>query len=88
MTGNLHCRSWAAVLTPAVSCRAVARPKGSVVVMVGTFFGRLVREEEGQNLVEYAMLVALIALVAAVGVRALGNNLGSWFDSLTGKIPF
>ena len=47
----------------------------------------LVRDEEGQDLVEYAMLVALIALVAAVGVRAFGTALSSWFSDLAGSVP-
>lgn len=48
---------------------------------------RLVREEEGQDLVEYAMLVALIALIAAVGVRLFGTALSSWFTALSTRIP-
>jgi pilus assembly protein Flp/PilA len=47
----------------------------------------LVRDEEGQDLVEYAMLVALIALVAAVGVRAFGTALSGWFTGLAGSVP-
>ena len=47
----------------------------------------LVRDDEGQDLVEYAMLVALIALIAAVGVRAFGTKLNSWFDGLAGSVP-
>jgi pilus assembly protein Flp/PilA len=50
-------------------------------------FDRLNREEEGQDLVEYAMLVALIALIAAVGVKAFGGALNTWFSTLAGKIP-
>jgi Flp pilus assembly pilin Flp len=34
---------------------------------------RLQREEDGQDLVEYALLIGLIALVAIVGVGAMGN---------------
>ena len=50
-------------------------------------FHRIVREEEGQDLVEYAMLVALIALVAAVGVRSFGTALSGWFTGLAGSVP-
>jgi Flp pilus assembly pilin Flp len=48
---------------------------------------RLNREEEGQNLVEYAMLVALIALIAliaAAGVGLFGQEITSWFSDLGG----
>ena len=47
----------------------------------------LVRDQEGQDLVEYAMLVALIALVAAVGVRAFGTAVSGWFTGLAGSVP-
>ena len=47
----------------------------------------LVRDDEGQDLVEYAMLVALIALIAAVGVRQFGTALNTWFGSLAGSVP-
>jgi pilus assembly protein Flp/PilA len=48
---------------------------------------RLNRKEEGQDLVEYAMLVALIALIAAVGVGAFGGALNDWFNGLASSIP-
>ncbi len=32
-----------------------------------------VRDEAGQDLIEYALLVALIAIVAITGAAALGN---------------
>jgi len=52
-----------------------------------TLMIKLVRDEEGQDLVEYAMLVALIALAAGVGVRAFGTRLNTWFNSLSTSIP-
>jgi pilus assembly protein Flp/PilA len=45
-----------------------------------------VRDEEGQDLVEYAMLVALIALVCVVAVTAAGNSVKSVFQSITSQI--
>jgi pilus assembly protein Flp/PilA len=42
---------------------------------------RLVREESGQDLVEYAFLVGLIALVAYVGVTALGTTINKYYGS-------
>ena len=35
----------------------------------------LVRDEEGQDLAEYALLIALIALVVIVAVTALGGKI-------------
>lgn len=35
--------------------------------------GRLVRKEDGQDLLEYGLLAVLIAVVAIVGVTSVGN---------------
>ena len=48
---------------------------------------RLFSEEEGAGLVEYALLVALIALAVIGGVTAFGTTLDAWFDGLAGQIP-
>ena len=40
---------------------------------------RLVRAEDGQDLLEYAMLCALIALVAMGAVTTLGNKINTVF---------
>jgi pilus assembly protein Flp/PilA len=45
-----------------------------------------VHDEEGQDLVEYAMLVALIALVCVIGVTAAGTSVNTIFGSIGGKI--
>jgi pilus assembly protein Flp/PilA len=38
--------------------------------------------EEGQTLVEYAFLVAFIALVVLVALQLLGTNISSLFNSI------
>ena len=43
---------------------------------------RFFRDEEGANLVEYALLVTLIALVVFAGVSLLGTNLNIWFSNM------
>ena len=35
------------------------------------------RQEEGQDLIEYALLVALISLVAVIGVASVGSAVNS-----------
>jgi pilus assembly protein Flp/PilA len=42
-------------------------------------FKTMIRDEEGATMVEYGLLVALIALVAIVGVTALGTGLNTLF---------
>ena len=44
--------------------------------------GRFVRDEEGQDLVEYAMLLAFIALIAIAGVRTLGTTVNMFFSNV------
>lgn len=39
-------------------------------------------EDEGQDLVEYALVVALIALGATVGMKALASDISSAFTSI------
>jgi pilus assembly protein Flp/PilA len=42
--------------------------------------------EDGQTMVEYAFLVAFIAVVVLVGVTALGTNLLGFFNSVAGQV--
>lgn len=41
------------------------------------------RPERGASLIEYALLIALIAIVCVAGVAALGRSTSSSFDSFT-----
>jgi pilus assembly protein Flp/PilA len=43
---------------------------------------RLWKEEQGQDLIEYALLVALVALAAAVGMNSLATSINKEFSSL------
>jgi pilus assembly protein Flp/PilA len=45
-----------------------------------------VRNEEGQDLLEYALLVALIALVAIVAVTAAGTTVSNIFSNISGQL--
>jgi pilus assembly protein Flp/PilA len=46
----------------------------------------LVRNEEGQDLLEYALLVALIAIVAVGAVTAAGTTVQGIFNNIAGQI--
>jgi pilus assembly protein Flp/PilA len=46
----------------------------------------LVRQEEGQDLLEYALLVALIALVAVGAVTAAGLQVNAIFQQIAAAI--
>ena len=43
----------------------------------------LMNREEGQDLVEYALLVALIALVAVAGVNSVASAVNTVFSSIS-----
>ena len=43
--------------------------------MMMTALGRLVLQEEGQDLMEYGLLAALIAIVAMTSLTVVGNTI-------------
>ncbi len=53
-----------------------------LITRVRTF----VRSNEGQDLLEYALLVALIALVAVVAITATGTNVKTIFTTIASKL--
>jgi Flp pilus assembly pilin Flp len=47
----------------------------------------LVRRDEGQDLIEYAMLVALIALFSVLAVTSAGGKVVDVFNAIVTAIP-
>jgi len=47
---------------------------------------RLARDEAGQDVVEYGLIVATIAVVVLIGTMAFGNQIRPWFEHLAGMI--
>jgi len=47
--------------------------------------GRLARRDEGQDLIEYGMLAALIAIVAMVGISTVGDAIYNVFWKSIGQ---
>lgn len=47
---------------------------------------QFIREDEGQDVVEYGLLVATIGLVVLAGTVAFGNNISTWFGNLATRI--
>jgi pilus assembly protein Flp/PilA len=58
----------------------------NLVTTLRSYVQSFVHDEEGQDLVEYAMLVALIALVCVIGVTAAGTSVNNIFASIGAKI--
>ena len=49
-------------------------------------FQELRTREEGQDLVEYTLLIALVALAAIVGIGKVATALNSEFTTIAGSI--
>jgi Flp pilus assembly pilin Flp len=47
---------------------------------------QFIREEEGQDVVEYGLLIATIAIVVLVATAAFGDQIGAWFNRLAGRV--
>jgi pilus assembly protein Flp/PilA len=45
-----------------------------------------IKDESGQDLVEYALVLALIALAATVSMKTLATNIGTAFTSVGTKL--
>jgi Flp pilus assembly pilin Flp len=43
---------------------------------------RFVREEAGQDLIEYALLGSFVSLAAYAGANALGGGLNAWYNKV------
>jgi pilus assembly protein Flp/PilA len=58
--------------------------------MIASFLAWLVdkfeTEREGQGLVEYALVIILVSIVAMVALRALGVQLGAIYDQISAAI--
>jgi len=50
-------------------------------------FRRFVREDEGQDLVEYAMLIALIALATVAAVSGLATAINGQYNNISTSAP-
>ncbi len=48
--------------------------------------GALARRDDGQDLLEYALLIALIAIVCVAAITAAGNQVSNIFFNIAGQI--
>jgi pilus assembly protein Flp/PilA len=55
-------------------------------ISVTNLLRRFVREDRGQDLIEYSLLAAFIALVSIGAVEALGTQLNTTYDSIGTKV--
>ena len=45
-------------------------------------FTRFIRDDQGQDLIEYALLGAFVSLAAVAGATVLGTGLNAWYRDL------
>jgi len=45
---------------------------------------RLVRNDEGQDLIEYVLIGTLVSIAVVLGATALGTQLDGWYSTLAG----
>jgi pilus assembly protein Flp/PilA len=47
---------------------------------------RFVREEEGQDLIEYALLAGFISLVAVIAITNVGTSLNTLYNTVDAQV--
>lgn len=48
---------------------------------------RFVKNDEAATMVEYALMLSLIAVVCIVAVQLIGTNANAIFNSIAGSLP-
>jgi pilus assembly protein Flp/PilA len=49
-------------------------------------FNRFVRDEQGQDLIEYALLAGFISLVAVAAITAVGTGVNDVYEELNSQV--
>jgi pilus assembly protein Flp/PilA len=49
-------------------------------------FSRLVREESGQDLIEYGLLIGIITLAVVASISAIGLRVQKYFEDVSAAI--
>ena len=52
-----------------------------------SMFVRFVREDAGQDLIEYGLLVGIITIGAITAITLIGPKVAGYFTSLNAKLP-
>ena len=57
-----------------------------MIVLIRNFFASLTLGKKGQDLTEYALLVALIAIVVMVAIIFFGESVSTFFSDLAAEV--
>ena len=55
--------------------------------MLKRLIERLVREDNGQDLIEYGLLVGIITIAAIAGIQLIGPKVAGYFTDLDAAMP-
>jgi Flp pilus assembly pilin Flp len=47
---------------------------------------RFIRDEQGQDLIEYALLATFVSLLAIIGAGLLGTALNNWYGKVADNV--
>jgi Flp pilus assembly pilin Flp len=72
--------------TPEIARQSRRAQEVVMAMMLVTRFRQFVRESSGQDLIEYALLAALIALVSVVAIRTAGTEVLRIFNSIVAQL--
>ena len=53
---------------------------------VYVWVARVVRNQRAQGMVEYALILVLVAIIVVIALSALGRQISHVFESITGKL--
>jgi pilus assembly protein Flp/PilA len=56
------------------------------LMMLSAKIQNVLMSEEGQDLIEYALVVALIAFAATAGMKAVASGINTAFINISGKL--
>jgi pilus assembly protein Flp/PilA len=78
--------TWAGIGLSEAACptrgRAGRSPEGERVMQIKKLFVKLVRDEQGGEVLEYALIAGLIVVAAIAAVTAVGNKVLARWTSL------
>jgi Flp pilus assembly pilin Flp len=78
-----HCRM---ALSGSIWCQAYLDPERVGVKNMSKFVRRLWSEEEGQDIAEYAVMLAVILVIVVGTIRLIGGNANNVFSSVSSSI--
>ena len=69
--------------------RATVTPKHSYKEKhsMKALVARFVREESGQDLIEYGLLIGIITAAAITAIQAIGPKVGGYYSTLNTRLP-